>query len=73
MLWCPGLLKIKFSFVTNHYHKDYVRIVITIPDTEIPEVVRRIVEFCAENCEKEKEKPQNRRVSAFLIGGSTGL
>ena len=50
-----------------------MRIVITIPDTEIPEVVRRIVEFCEENCEKEKEKPQNRRVSAFLIGGSTGI
>ena len=67
------LAKNYFIFEKKHFHKDYVRIVITIPDTEIPEVVRRIVEFCDENCEKEKEKPQNRRVSAFLIGGSTGL
>jgi len=53
--------------------QDFIRIVITIPDAEIPKAVQRIIEFCNENVEKQTTTAMNRRVSAFLPGGSSGM
>lgn len=51
--------------------EDFFRVVITIPDSQIPEATKRITKFCTDNTEEQKPKTQMRRASAFLPGGSS--
>ena len=63
----------KHHLIYKLLFQDFIRIVITIPNAEIPKAVERIVAFCNENVEKQSTNAMNRRVSAFLPGGTSGM